>query len=184
MRARNQPPRQPEHVADQPGELDVGALQHLDEPVALRGLGLDQRAAVPREVAQVTKGLVRDEAFAHQAVAHQHGQPFGILDVGLAPRHRLDVLGVGDDQLEAALGFQHRVDGPPVDAGGSHAASDARPAAVVGKVAYSLRGRARPSCAMSAQATIVALCTSSPAQRAATTSMLPLRGCGPWWKGA
>jgi hypothetical protein len=52
-------------------------------------------------------------------VAHQVGGPLGILDVGLAPRHGLDVMGVGDNQLEVA--FQDGMDRPPVNPGALHA---------------------------------------------------------------
>ena len=52
-------------------------------------------------------------------MAHQVGGPLGILDVGLAPRHGLDVMGVGDDQLEVA--FQDGMDRLPVNPGALHA---------------------------------------------------------------
>jgi hypothetical protein len=38
-------------------------------------------------------------------VAHQVGGPLGVLDVGLAPRHVLDVMGVGDNQVEVPLPY-------------------------------------------------------------------------------
>jgi hypothetical protein len=51
-------------------------------------------------------------------VLEQLAQPLGVLDVGLAPGHVLDVLGVDQRELEVIL--EQVVDGLPVDAGGLH----------------------------------------------------------------
>lgn len=48
----------------------------------------------------------------------ESGDPLAILNIGLATRHRLDVLGIDEEDLEAPL--QDLVDGPPVDAGTLH----------------------------------------------------------------
>jgi hypothetical protein len=100
------PPGDPEDVADDAGQLDVGGFQELDQAAPLRRLGFDQRAAIAQQIAQDAERLVRNKALAHQAMADESRQPLGIPDVGLAPRHRLDVQGVGNDQLEATAGFQ------------------------------------------------------------------------------
>jgi hypothetical protein len=52
-------------------------------------------------------------------VRHQIGQPGGVVDVGLAPRHVLDVGGVGQRQLEFAIGedMPNRL---PINTGGLH----------------------------------------------------------------
>jgi hypothetical protein len=56
----------------------------------------------------------------------QVSDPPGVLHVGLAPRHALDVAGVGKDQGEVP--FQQGEDGHPVDAGALHAdMGDAQP---------------------------------------------------------
>jgi len=52
-------------------------------------------------------------------VTEQVGQPLGVLDVGLAAGHRLDVPRVDDQKLDALV-LQNVVDGTPVDAGRLH----------------------------------------------------------------
>ena len=49
-------------------------------------------------------------------MAEQLRDPLRVSNIGLAPRHGLDVLGIHDDELEAA--FEHVVDRFPVAAGG------------------------------------------------------------------
>jgi hypothetical protein len=51
-------------------------------------------------------------------VLEQPAEPLGVLDVGLAARHILDVLGVDEPELEVVL--EQVVDRLPVDAGGLH----------------------------------------------------------------
>ena len=94
-------------------------FQQLERAVLLGGQRLGQGAPKPDEVTQVADGRWWHEARLDQAVAHQVGGPLGVLDVGLAPRHGLDVMGVGDDQLEMAL--QDRMDRLPVNPGALHA---------------------------------------------------------------
>ncbi len=64
---------------------------------------LDQATPVADELAQLALAAIRDEAPAEQAVAEEIGDPLGVTDVGLAPRHGLQVRGVDDEQLEAGL---------------------------------------------------------------------------------
>ena len=96
------------------GQLDVGVLQHLLDPVGHRGPLADQLGPLPRQVAQLADRRRRDEAGREQAVLEQLGDPLGVLDVGLAAGDLLDVLGVDQDHLEAAL--QEVEDRLPVDA--------------------------------------------------------------------
>ena len=49
----------------------------------------------------------------------QLGQPRGVVNVGLAPRHIFDVAGIGQHQFELAVG-ENMPDRLPVDAGGLH----------------------------------------------------------------
>jgi hypothetical protein len=77
----------------------------LDEPCPFVN-EVDTRA---REVAQMALSRCWDETGAQQAVAQQGatgrnraqqiGQPLGILDVGLAARDRLGVVGIDDEDL-------------------------------------------------------------------------------------
>jgi hypothetical protein len=75
-------------------------------------------AAIAQQIAQIPQRPGRHEAFGDQAVPHQIGDPFGILHIGLAPRHVADVPGVADDQLEMSL--KDGVDRAPVDARALH----------------------------------------------------------------
>ena len=52
VRGSDRPPRDPEEVADDAGELDPGQLQQLDQATSLRSLAFDQGAPVTRQVAQ------------------------------------------------------------------------------------------------------------------------------------
>jgi len=108
QRRHHRPARHPEDRTGHAGELDIGALQHLDRAVLLARQILGHEPAQPDQIAQFTDRRRWHEARLDQAVADQIGDPLGILDVGLAPRHRLDVMGVGDDQFEVTL--QHRMD--------------------------------------------------------------------------
>ena len=168
------PARDAQHVGGDAGQLDVGVLQHLLDAVGHRGPVADQLGPLPRQVAQLADRRRRDEAGREQAVLEQLGDPLGVLDVGLAAGDLLDVLGVDQHHLEAAL--QQVEDRLPVDAGRFH-----------GDVADALRPRAsRPAPAgrrswcrrcgpgeltapsgptRRTQATTVFLCTSSPAQQ-------------------
>ena len=71
------------------------------------------------QLAQVADRGRRHEAAGDQAVADQLGDPLGVLHVGLAAGHVLDVVGVADDQADVA--FQHGIHRLPADAGAFHA---------------------------------------------------------------
>src|SRR5215218_5513424 len=62
-----------------------------------------QRLAIAGRVAQLADRLRRHEARPQQAVLEQLAEPLGVLHVGLAPGHVLDVLGVDEQQLEIVL---------------------------------------------------------------------------------
>ena len=64
----------------------------------------DKLLARAQERAQLLRRGVRHEAGAHQAISQQIRQPGGIVHIGLAARHVLDVRGVGQQQLELTIG--------------------------------------------------------------------------------
>jgi len=53
-------------------------------------------------------------------VGHEVGQPGRVVHVGLAARHGLDVLSIGQDENETIRLAQHGPDRLPVDARGLH----------------------------------------------------------------
>lgn len=63
---------------------------------------------------QLLDGAGGDEAAADEPVGVQVGEPRRVVHVGLSPRDVLDVLGIGQRQLERLL--EHMPYGPPVDA--------------------------------------------------------------------
>src|SRR5213076_2416102 len=111
-------PRDSAGVTRYAGQLDVGRLQHLQQPVALRAPTLYQLAPVAGQVAQFANGLGGYKARSQQSMQQQIGNPLRILHVGLAPGHVLDVLCIGHDQLERS--FQNGVDRFPVHPGALH----------------------------------------------------------------
>jgi len=111
--------RDAEDVAGNARELDVGRLEELLQPVALRASALDEFSAVAQEIAQLTDRLRRHEALRDQAVPQQVGNPLAVLHVGLATGHVLDVVRIADDDLEVVL--EHSMDRLPVDARRLHA---------------------------------------------------------------
>ena len=112
-------PGNPEDVAGDAGQLDVGRLQELQEPVALGRLAFHQFAAIAQQLAQLALRRRRDEALGDQPMADQIGDPLGVLHIGLATRHVTDMPGVADDEVE--MPFQHGIDRAPVNAGALHA---------------------------------------------------------------
>ena len=99
-------------------QLDVGRLQQLERPIALGRQGFGKGSPMAQEITQLTDLGRRHEARSDQAVAHQVSNPFGIRHVSLAPWHRLDVVGIGNDQGEEP--FEDGVDRLPIDAGALH----------------------------------------------------------------
>ena len=72
-----------------------------------------------QKITQLADRRRRHEAGLDQAVADQVGDPRRIVHVGLASRHGLDVVRVGDDQGE--MPFEDGVHRLPADAGALHA---------------------------------------------------------------
>ena len=91
----------------------------------MAGLVTDQLLARAGEVAPRLLRHRGHEARANEAMGQQIRQPGGVIHVGLAPRHRLDVPGIGQHEFEAV--GKHGPDRLPVHAGGLHGDdSDAR----------------------------------------------------------
>jgi hypothetical protein len=120
-------PAHPRDVGQHRGELDVGVLQRLLQPLDVAGALADQLLAGAQQDTQRLGGRVGDEAGAHQAVGEQLGQPGRVGHVGLAAGHVLHLRRVGQHQGEIAVG-QDVPDRLPVDAGRFH--GDMRAAAL------------------------------------------------------
>ena len=108
-------PGNPEDVAGDACQLDVGRLQELQEPVALGRLALHQLAAIAQQLAQFALRSRRNEALGNQPMADQIGDPLGTLHIGPATRHVTDMPGIADDEVE--MPFQQGIDWAPVNAG-------------------------------------------------------------------
>jgi hypothetical protein len=76
------------HIAGDRRPFDVGGFQYFLQAIDLLGALLDQRFAIPGQITQVTDRCGRNEAGFEEAMPQQIGQPFGILDIGLAPWNR------------------------------------------------------------------------------------------------
>ena len=108
----------PQNVADHRGQLDPGVLQHLLQAVGHAGVLISQTLAQARQIAQFANRLGWNEAGPQQTVLQQLGQPHAILDIGLAPRHLLDMGRVYQQHLHRVLqGVVHRL---PVHPGSFH----------------------------------------------------------------
>src|SRR3954468_12482605 len=87
-------------VREHRAELDVGGLQGLIDALDVAGLLAGQLLASAGEVAQDLLGDRWDEAGPNETMGQQIGQPRGVIHVGFAPWHGLDVVGVGQHQLK------------------------------------------------------------------------------------
>ena len=175
QRRQHRPPRLAQDVGGHGGQLDVGALQGLLQPVDLGRPLPDQARPVAGQLPQLPLRPVRHEAAGEQPVPQQVGQPLAVPDVGLAPRHRLDVPGVDQQQREAAppAGSRSASSRPrcsPSPRGSPRAPPASRPApAGRGHRPEGpdlLAAASRPVRCVTTQATTSRLCTSSPQQRA------------------
>ena len=83
---------------------------------------MDNTFTVPCQVPQFSKGFVRDKTALEQTGPKQCGDPLSILHVCLTSRNILHVSGVHyqDTDLTVKTGFQHLVNGLPVDSGAFH----------------------------------------------------------------
>jgi hypothetical protein len=88
------------------------------EAVGLALALLDLGFAVAGQLAQGADRLRRHEARPQKTRLGELAEPGGVCDVGLAPRHLLDVAGVDEDAFELVL--EDRPDWLPVDAGRLH----------------------------------------------------------------
>jgi hypothetical protein len=112
--------RHPEEVADHAGELDLGVLEELLQPLLFPGPLPDQAAPVAGQVAQLADRLGMHQARPAHAALDDLGQPDRIQPVGLGPAGDvLDVLGVQQPAGEP-FGFQQIEGRLPVAAGGLH----------------------------------------------------------------
>jgi len=76
----------------------------------------DETFAVPRQLSEGPDVCRWNKAGPNQTMRQQVGEPFTIFDVGLSSWHRLDVLGIGEDDDEAAFEqVKHRFLNTPVD---------------------------------------------------------------------
>jgi hypothetical protein len=98
--------RDPEDVADHAGELDLGVLEQLLDPLHFAGPLTDQAAPVAGEVTQAADRLGVHQARPAHAALDDLGQPHRVQLVGLwSAGDVLDMLGVQQPAGEP-LGFQ------------------------------------------------------------------------------
>ncbi len=110
--------RDAKHIGDHVRQLDVGRLQQFMHAVGGFDPISDEALAMAREIAQVADRWRRNEACADKPVREKVRDPLAVLHVGLAARHRLDVVRIGQDYFEAAL--EQVEDRFPVHARGLH----------------------------------------------------------------
>ena len=179
-RVEHRPPGDAERLGGDRGELDLGVLEHLLEPLHLACALLDLRLAVADDVAQLAQRPRWHEARAHQSVLDQLADPLRVLDVGLASGDVAQVTRVQQPALELVL--EQEVDGAPVDTGRLHPDHRHGEAAQPVGERQEPRGRGRKRVRLSCrrppapsgtrtQAVSESLCTSSAAQRSIRRSM-------------
>jgi hypothetical protein len=102
-------------------DLDPGVLEHVAEPLHLRGPRLHDLGAVPDHVAGGLDVRGRDEAAAQQPAFQQVHQPLSIGKIGFTARDVLDMPGVAHQHLgELTVLDQRVVDRHAADPGGLH----------------------------------------------------------------
>ena len=102
-------------------DLDAGVLEHVAEPLHLRGPGLHDLGAVPDDVPGGLDARGRDEAAPQQPALQQVHQPLGVCKICFAARDVLDMPGVAHQHLgELPVLDQRMVDRHAVDPGGLH----------------------------------------------------------------
>ena len=94
---------QTDDVGDHRVELDVGVLQRLLQALDMAAALAHQLLAGAQQGAHFLGLLVRHKTAPDQAVRQKIGEPGGIVDVGLAPRHVLDMRRVRQHQREIAV---------------------------------------------------------------------------------
>ncbi len=119
QRLDHRPTAEAHDVRDDRVELDVGVLQRLLQPLDMAAAFAHQLLAGAQQVAHLLGLLIGHETAADQAGCQKIGQPGGVVDVGLAPWHVLDMRCVRQHQGEIAVA-QHMPHRLPVDAGRFH----------------------------------------------------------------
>jgi hypothetical protein len=82
----------------------LGILQRLLDALDVAGAFTHHLLACTQQVAHLLGRLAGHEAGPDQSMGHQVGQPHGVVHIGLASRHVLDMGRVGKNQLELAVG--------------------------------------------------------------------------------
>jgi len=101
--------------------LDPGVLEHVAEPLNLRGPRLHDLGAVPEHIPGGLDLRGRDETAPQQPALQQVRQPLGVSQIGFAARHVLDMPGVAHQHLrEAAVLDQRMIDRHGIDPGRLH----------------------------------------------------------------
>ena len=117
---QHRPARDPEDVAGDHRQLDLGVLEQLLHPLLLRGAHPDQVRPVAGQVPQPPDLRGRHEAGPQHLPLGDLAQPHRVQPVGLGPpRQVLDVAGVDQPDLEP-VGLQQVERRLPVVAGGLH----------------------------------------------------------------
>lgn len=117
---QHRPTALPQDVGDHAVELDVGLFQRLLDALNMGRALAHQLLPGAHQASQLAHLLRRHEAAADQSVCLQVREPDRVGHVALAARNGLDVLGVGQHQLEGAglrQNVPHRL---PVDPGRLH----------------------------------------------------------------
>ena len=108
-------PRHAQDVRGHAGQLDVGTFQDFLHPVDQGRPFPHEISAVARQLAQFALADRRNETGPQQPMPQQFGQPFRIVEVGLAARDRFDVVRIDQPHLKGVL--QNVEDRLPVFAG-------------------------------------------------------------------
>ena len=102
-------------------DLDPGVLQHVAQPLHLRGPRLHDPGPVPDHVPGGLDVRRRDETAGQQPALQQVHQPLRVREICLAARDVLDMPGVADQHLgEVTVLDQRMIDRHGIDPGGLH----------------------------------------------------------------
>jgi hypothetical protein len=106
-------------LAEDAVEVEVHLVARALHLLDVFGPLVDEFAAAPAVGAQRPDGFGGDEAGLEEAVAVEHGVPFAVLDVALAPGEVARVGAVEEGDVEAGL-LERIEERQPVDPGGFH----------------------------------------------------------------
>jgi hypothetical protein len=96
------------------GQFDPRILEHFAQPIHFARPIADLLHLIPGDIPQLANRGRRHKARLQQAAFEQLRQPLAILDIGLPPRHVLQLPHVDQQQLKRVL--KHVVDRLPIDA--------------------------------------------------------------------